>query len=88
MLFDEIVSIFADNQQWYYKFLAGVANWAMLAGFIVFPNAFDDDHSRFQIDADTLRVVAVCLLVFGYILTGILCWRFKNLLFQVESIFL
>ncbi|KAF8473559.1 hypothetical protein BDZ91DRAFT_406433 [Kalaharituber pfeilii] len=60
----------------------------MLAGFIVFPSAFDDDKSKFRIEADTLRVVAVCLLVLGYILTGILCWRFKNLLFQVESIFL
>ncbi|KAF8417132.1 hypothetical protein EV426DRAFT_700996 [Tirmania nivea] len=77
-----------DAIKWYYKLLASVANWAMLAGFIVFPNAFDDDKSKFRIDADTLKVVAVCLLLFGYILTGILCWRFKNLLFQVESIFL
>lgn len=77
-----------DAIEWYYKLLASVANWAMLAGFIVFPNAFDDDKSKFRVDADTLKVVAVCLLVFGYILTGILCWRFKNLLFQLESIFL
>ena len=60
----------------------------MLAGFIVFPNAFDDQKSKFRVDANSLRVIAICLLVFAYILTGILCWRFKNLLFQVESIFL
>lgn len=77
-----------DAIEWYYKFVASLANWAMLAGFIVFPNAFHDSKSKFLIDADTLKVVAVCLLVFGYILTGILCWRFKNLLFQFESIFL
>ena len=68
--------------------MAAIANGAMLAGFIVFPSAFDDDSSKFRIEADTLQIVAVCLLVFGYLLTGILCWRFKNLLFQVEAIFL
>ncbi|KAI5788954.1 hypothetical protein DFH27DRAFT_527941 [Peziza echinospora] len=77
-----------DAIEWYYKLAAAIANWAMLAGFIVFPNAFDDQKSKFRVDANSLRVIAICLLVFAYILTGILCWRFKNLLFQVESIFL
>ena len=68
--------------------MAGIANWSMLAGFMIFPSSFDNSESNFKIGASSLRVVAVCLLVFGYILTGLLCWRFENLLFQIEAIFL
>lgn len=55
---------------------------------MIFPNAFDNGGDNFRIGAGSLRAVAVCLLVFGYLLAGLLCWRFKNLLFQVEAIFL
>ena len=53
---------------------------------MICPNAFDSPGLRIQ--PSSLQAVAICLLVFGYILAGLLFWRFKNLLFQVEAIFL
>lgn len=55
---------------------------------MVLPSAFDDDESKFRIDSKVLRASAVALLLTGYITTGMLCYTFKNILFQVEAIFL
>jgi len=55
---------------------------------VVLPSAFDDDDSKFRIDSNVLRASAVALLLTGYITTGMLCYTFKNILFQVEAIFL
>jgi len=55
---------------------------------VVLPSAFDDDESKFRVDSKILRASAVALLLTGYITTGMLCYTFKNILFQVEAIFL
>ncbi|CUS10618.1 unnamed protein product [Tuber aestivum] len=77
-----------DAIHWGWKLVASCANWMMLAGFVVLPSAFDDDDSKFRIDSNVLRISAVALLLTGYLVTGILCYTFKNLLFQVEAIFI
>jgi len=77
-----------DAIPWYSNFIASLANWCMLAGFIVLPSAFDDDDSKFKLSTPVLRGFAIALVVLGYILTGLLCWQYKNVLFQLESIFM
>lgn len=54
---------------------------------MVLPSAFDDDDSKFRVNSVALRATAVALLLAGYIITGVLCYYFKNILFQVEAIF-
>ncbi|KAI5783687.1 hypothetical protein EDC01DRAFT_789363 [Geopyxis carbonaria] len=77
-----------DRIHWAWKLLCSVANWLMLAGFIVLPSAFDEDDSKFRLSQTALRYSAVVLLILGYLTTGFLCWRFKNPLFQLEGVFM
>lgn len=78
----------ADEIPSSWKFAASGANWAMLAGFLALPSAFDDDSSKFKLPQQVLQALAFTLLVLGYLGTGVICWRQKNQLFQHDTIFM
>ncbi|KAF2461800.1 hypothetical protein BDY21DRAFT_359854 [Lineolata rhizophorae] len=73
---------------WYWRFIALLASWMILGGYLIFPATYDTDP-RLRFSRAVLSVFIVVLLVAGYAFTALLVFALpRHLAFHTESVFL
>ncbi|KAF2423813.1 hypothetical protein EJ08DRAFT_424242 [Tothia fuscella] len=75
-----------ENVAWYWRFMAQLATWMILGGYLVLPSTFDS-NSQLRYSKGVLAIIIVSLLTAGYSLTALLWFACPSLLFRLESIF-
>jgi len=76
-----------ENIKWYWRFIAQVAVYMILGGYLILPTTFDDDP-RLRFNKGVLAIIIVALLTGGYSLTGLVWFACPSTLFRIDHIFI
>lgn len=77
----------AHAEPWYWRLIALVASWMILAGYLILPGLYAKDP-QLRFSTAVLSVFVVALLTAGYSFTALLCFACRNERFQADSVFL
>ncbi|EEH39964.2 hypothetical protein PAAG_02153 [Paracoccidioides lutzii Pb01] len=61
------LGILEEDLRWYWKLLASISAWLLLAGFVVFPLAMDHNAENMRGDTFSLTATATALICVGYL---------------------
>jgi len=76
-----------EGVNWYWRFIAQIASWMILGGYLILPSSFDSD-SQLRFGTGILSIIIVALLTGGYSLTALLWFACQPILFRLDSIFI
>lgn len=77
-----------DRIPWYYKAVALVASWLVLAGFILFPLVFTSDADNIKSSRTTLTSTGAAFFIVGYIAISVTAALSKSILFIFDAVLL
>jgi len=77
----------SDNAASYWKLIAILATWMLLAGFLILPTTYDIDP-QLRFSKGVLTIIVVTFLTGGYSLTFLLFFACPSLIFRQHYIFI
>lgn len=75
-----------ERVPWYWRFIAMVASWMILGGYLILPGLYAKE-AELRFSTAVLTVFIVALLTAGYSFTALLCFACRNDEFQAENVF-
>ncbi|EDN09589.1 hypothetical protein I7I51_04981 [Histoplasma capsulatum] len=82
------LGILEEDLRWYWKLLASISAWLLLAGFVVFPLAIDNHANNMRGGQFGLTAAATALIGVGYLVCVGFCLRWKKKHYLVDFIFI
>ncbi|OAX78618.1 hypothetical protein ACJ72_07072 [Emergomyces africanus] len=77
-----------EDLRWYWKLLASISAWLLLAGFVVFPLAIDHNADDMRGGPFALTATATALIGVGYLVCFGFCLRWRKKHYLVDFIFI
>ncbi|OJD16016.1 hypothetical protein AJ78_03769 [Emergomyces pasteurianus Ep9510] len=77
-----------EDLRWYWKLLASISAWLLLAGFVVFPLAIDHNADSMRGGPFALAATATALVGVGYLVCIGFCLRWRKKHYLVDFIFI
>ncbi|PGG95675.1 hypothetical protein AJ79_09922 [Helicocarpus griseus UAMH5409] len=82
------LGILEEDLRWYWKLLASISAWLLLAGFVVFPLAIDEKAENLRGGTFALTATAIALISVGYLVCIGFCLRWRKKHYLVDFIFI
>ncbi|PGH37042.1 hypothetical protein GX50_00025 [[Emmonsia] crescens] len=77
-----------EDLRWYWKLLASISAWLLLAGFVVFPLAIDHKANNMRGGPFALTATATALIGVSYLVCVGFCLRWRKKHYLVDFIFI
>ncbi|PGH07160.1 hypothetical protein GX51_01947 [Blastomyces parvus] len=82
------LGILEEDLRWYWKLLASISAWLLLAGFVVFPLAIDHNADNMRGGPFALTATGTALIGVGYLVCVGFCLRWRKKHYLVDFIFM
>ncbi|KLJ06366.1 hypothetical protein EMPG_10195 [Blastomyces silverae] len=82
------LGILEEDLRWYWKLLASISAWLLLAGFVVFPLAIDNNADDMRGGQFALAATGTALVGVGYLVSVGFCLRWRKKHYLVDFIFI
>ncbi|EEH20130.2 hypothetical protein PABG_02389 [Paracoccidioides brasiliensis Pb03] len=82
------LGILEEDLRWYWKLLASISAWLLLAGFVVFPLAMDHNAKNMRGGTFPLTAAATVLIFVGYLVCIGFCLRWRKKHYLVDFLFI
>ncbi|OJD22317.1 hypothetical protein ACJ73_06337 [Blastomyces percursus] len=82
------LGILEEDLRWYWKLLASISAWLLLAGFVVFPLAIDNNADNMRGGQFALAATGTALVGVGYLVCVGFCLRWRKKHYLVDFIFM
>ncbi|KAL2372151.1 hypothetical protein BDBG_03067 [Blastomyces gilchristii SLH14081] len=82
------LGILEEDLRWYWKLLASISAWLLLAGFVVFPLAIDNNADDMRGGQFALAATGTALVGVGYLVCVGFCLRWRKKHYLVDFIFI